>query len=145
LTLAMKILLVERHHAEFCDLYQLQYENRATAETHDARILTIDGRGVLKSLDQDNHTWWEHYWVINKRGPLLLSISPIETAIRKATPEGFSQIVGVGWLNLKNESLHVQVSSNDGTRLGTAVLELSVRGSELISRSARWIPEDSGR
>ena len=43
----IKVLLVERHPGEFCDIYQNQYAYDPTAEMDEAAILNIGGRKVL--------------------------------------------------------------------------------------------------
>ena len=47
----MKILLVERRHGEFCDIYQNQYAYDPVEETDEAAILDISGSKVLKIMN----------------------------------------------------------------------------------------------
>ena len=142
LLLTMTILLVERKHAEFCDIYQLQYTDLANSPRgglHETRILTIDEHGVLKTIDQDNRTWAIAYWTVDCEGPLRLNTDEIFATVREVAPQGAESPLNE--LNLQNEFLKVQVTkSEDSSLLGTVELTLSVQGDKLVAHTKKWLP-----
>jgi hypothetical protein len=81
LQLRMKLVLVERHGKDYCDIYQIQHMEPVAdppRNVSEAGIVTIHGQRVLKVIDQDNHTGTTQYWVIKRQGPLLLQTGFID-------------------------------------------------------------------
>jgi hypothetical protein len=90
LFLQIRLLLMERAPDEFCDLYEYEHLDAAMFfdDMHEARLLTIKGRRVLKSIIQDMKTYAVAYWAVDGKEPILLSTQPIIAAIRGAAPKG---------------------------------------------------------
>jgi hypothetical protein len=145
LQLRMKLLLVERGHAEFCDIYQLQQTDSASTPRgglHEAGVLTIDGHGVLKTIDQDEHTWSIGYWTMDGEGPLRLSTDEVALGVSDVAPKG-SEVneFTLDELNLQSDVLEVPVTKpDDTTPIGAVELIFTIRGDKLVARSKRWLP-----
>jgi hypothetical protein len=138
----MKVLLVERGHGEFCDIYQNQYTYDPTHETDESVILDIEGKKVLKTFETDRHTWYLEYWTIQNHEPLHLSPDDIYTAIRSASPAGAVPFSGP--LNVAGSRFTVDIfeESSDQKLLGRIDLQIELQGNKIVPLSKTWVPSD---
>lgn len=128
----MKILVVERHPDEFCDIYQNQYAYDPTHETDEAGIVEFAGRKVLKSYETDMRTWFLNYWTLTNGEPVHLNLDSLYKAIRSATPPAAQPFKGP--LNLTGSHLQITLLSKDSqTELGTVELTLSLQGDNIVA------------
>lgn len=133
----MKILLVERQSGEFCDIYEDEYAYDATNETDEAVIINVNGRKVLKTYETDNRTWFEDYWAVDQRGPLVLNTDAIYKAIQSASP---AEAEPFGALIITGSHFSLSVFGPDDTLLGTVGLTLAVEGSKIVVIRKTWVP-----
>jgi len=141
----MKVLLVERHPGEFCDIYQNQYAYDPTAEMDEAAILNISGRKVLKTFETDMHTWFLEYWAMDKVGPVRLNTAGIDVAIEAASPVGAIPFRRPINLTGSHQTEDIYSAEEDHKTLGRVDLDLSVQDDKIVVLRKRWTPEEHGQ
>ncbi len=141
----IKILLVERHPGEFCDIYQNQYAYDTTGEMDEAAILNISGRKVLKTYETDMHTSFLEYWAIEKDGPVRLNTAGMYVAIEAASPAGAVPFRRAINLTGSHQTEDIYSAEEDHKTLGRVDLDLSVQGDKIVVLRKRWTPEEHGQ
>jgi hypothetical protein len=137
----IKVLLVERHPGEFCDIYQHQYAYDPTAEMDEAAILNISGRKVLKTYETDMHTSFLEYWAMDKDGPVRLNTAGMYVAIEAASPVGAVPFRRAVNLSGSHQTEDIYSAEEDHKTLGKVDLDLSVQGDKIVVLRKRWTLE----
>jgi hypothetical protein len=108
--LYLRLLLVERHSGEFCQIYHQEYMGSPDdpldaygvyQKVLPAYLVTVGSETILAVRDplSGNGGWFdEHYWTFDKDGPIDLSVSEAIQNIRKSLlPKGSYILNGDGF------------------------------------------------
>ena len=91
-SLALKMIIVERQRSEFCEIFQLEGGPRPTSLTSAAYFIDA-GEKVLATTDDMPGTAGlriEAYWTFDKDGPVRLDLTPIAGNEAALLPTGYS-------------------------------------------------------
>ncbi len=136
----LKRLVVQRADSDFCAIYQQVYD-AALITMKPASVIAINGKPVLKTLDQNGkETWNEEYWAFGDNGPIHLDPHPAYQQMKAAVPDG--ERLSLGPFNLEQSCHKVDVwkSNGDcqacGSFDGVVLAKLAIRGEQI---SATWV------